>query len=120
MTSPTTPQPEAGSTPDAIAWRMLNVERALDKVVDKLDTLASSFVTHKDLEDTKAQAKEEHAAITKKIDETKLELEQDIAQVSGEVKALNRKRWIQNTLSAILGAILTLLISYAFLDLLGR
>lgn len=34
------------------------------------------------------------------------------------INGLNRRRWMQNTLSAILGVLLTLLTTYAFTDLI--
>jgi|SRR5690606_6005549 len=36
----------------------------------------------------------------------------DLQQVFGAIKEIRRQRWVQNTLSAILGATLTLLVAY--------
>lgn len=105
-----------GYTQDAIAWRVSSLETEVKtmrtEVIGKLDTMASNFVTHKDLEEAKAQAKEEHLVIEQKIDSTKNTLDQDINEVKLEVSALKRRNWVQNTLSAILGAVLAILTAY--------
>ena len=45
------PDPESvGSSQDAIAFRMLNVEKAIDRFEMKLDGLAAGFATHADIE----------------------------------------------------------------------
>ena len=46
-------------------------------------------------------------------------MERDIELLKGELKAMKRQRWIQNTLSAGFGVFITLLITYAFKDLIG-
>lgn len=55
---------------------------------------------------------EEHK---KTVFEKMLEIEQQIVDRFAQV---NKQRWIQNTLSAILGVLLTLLTTYAFTDLI--
>ena len=101
-----------GASPDAVAWRLTNVETEVkslktelklstDRLEGKLDGIASGFATHKDIEVAKSQAKLEHDLIYEKISE----LNQDM-------QGLKRRNWVQNTLSAILGSILTLLLAY--------
>lgn len=41
-------------------------------------------------------------------------------EVNDKFKALNKRTWLQNTLSAIAGAVLTLLITYFIGDLIGK
>lgn len=106
-----------GASPDAVAWRLQNVETEVrglkselktstDRLEQKLDGIASGFATHKDIEVAKEQAKLEHDAIYEKIND-----------VDREVQGLKKRNWIQNTLSAILGAILAILISYFFTNI---
>lgn len=65
-----TRQPEPfGQSPDAIAYRMGEVEKAISRVGDKLDVMAAGFVTHADIDVLKAQAKLDHDAIYKEIQE---------------------------------------------------
>ena len=59
---------------------------------DRLDLLLPTFATHEDLTQSKAE-------LLKEIN---------------EIKA---SRWVQNTLSAILGSVLTLLIGYALANI---
>ena len=62
------PEPESvGSSQDAIAFRMLNVEKAIDRFEMKLDGLAAGFATHSDIERSLQQAKLDHDAIYKDI-----------------------------------------------------
>lgn len=108
-----------GGTPDAVAWRLTSVEQGLKEtrieVKDmrqalelKLDGIASGFATHKDIEVAKEQAKLEHDAIYAKIKE-----------VEDDIKFLRKRNWVQNTLSAILGAILAVFITYFINDILN-
>ncbi len=102
----------AGSSPDAVAWRLTAVETEVrgvrselkevhSEVMKKLDGIASGFATHKDIEVAKHQAKMEHDVIYEKI-----------ADVEREVTNIKRRNWVQNTLSAILGATLAILVAY--------
>lgn len=43
----------------------------------------------------------------------------DIQELRSEIEKINSKRWVQNTLSAILGSVLALLIAY-FIQNIGR
>ena len=108
-----------GGTPDAVAWRLANVEQGLkdtrtemkdmrQALETKLDGIASGFATHKDIEVAKGQAKLEHEAIYAKINE-----------VEDEVNFLRKRNWVQNTLSAILGAILAVFVTYFINDILN-
>lgn len=110
---------QTGNSPDTVAWRLSAVEKEVkelkhdlksstDRLETKLDSIASGFATHKDIEVAKEQAQREHDAIYEKID-----------NVETDVLALRSKTWVHNTLSAILGAILTLLLAY-FINTVGR
>jgi hypothetical protein len=105
-----------GASPDAVAWRLSAVEKKVGEVestlkestkelLTKLDGISSGFATHKDIEVAKEQAKAEHDAIYEKIND-----------VEKDVLAIKKRNWVQNTLSAILGSVLTLLIGYAMLN----
>ena len=47
-------------------------------------------------------------------------LEKDVETLRGEIINIRRSKWIQNTLSAIFGAVLTLLITYIIQDIVRR
>lgn len=111
MAAPKAPQ---DNSQEVLAYRVGQLETAFDKGITKLetkiDTITSSFATKVELEELESHATVEHKRIEKKIDDTKITLE-------GEMKSMKSSRWIQNTLSAIFGAVLTLLISYFFNDI---
>lgn len=103
---------QAGSSPDAVAWRLTAVETEVrgvrselkevhSEVMRKLDGISSGFATHKDIEVAKHQAKMEHDAIYEKIND-----------VEREISHIKKRNWVQNTLSAVLGAVLAILIAY--------
>ena len=94
-------------TPETIAYRLTQVENAVKELTKKIDGVVSGFATHKDIEVARNQAQVEHDAIYEKI-----------ADVEQDVLAIKRRNWIQNTLSAILGSILTILLTYVLLDIL--
>lgn len=94
-------------TPETIAYRLTQVENAVKELTKKIDGVISGFATHKDIEIAKEQARLEHDTIYEKI-----------ADVEQDVLALKKRNWIQNTLSAILGSILTILLTYVLLDIL--
>ena len=50
---------------------------------------------------------------------TKTEFKEEIIEIRNQVGAISKRSWIQNTLSAILGAVLTLLVSY-FISNIGK
>lgn len=117
-TTPTTP-PLAGSSPDAVSWRLSQVEfsvketqaeikSARTELLQKIDSITAGFATHKDIEVAKEQAKLEHDAIYEKISD----VETQVKGVKKEVKDIRTRNWIQNTLSAVLGSILTFLLLY--------
>lgn len=117
--SNTIKQNGAGSSPDAVAWRLSAVESevkevrseltsAKNELLTKLDKISGIFATYKDVEAVQSQSKLEHEAIYEKI-----------SDVEQEVSALKKRNWVQNTLSAILGSVLTLLIGYAVLNILN-
>lgn len=118
--SNTIKQNGAGSSPDAVAWRLSAVESevkevrseltsAKNELLTKLDKISGIFATYKDVEAVQSQSKLEHEAIYEKI-----------SDVEQEVSALKKRNWVQNTLSAILGSVLTLLIGYAVLNILNQ
>ena len=93
--------------PETIAYRLTQVENAVKELTKKIDGVISGFATYKDIEIAKEQARLEHDAIYEKI-----------ADVEQDVLAIKRHNWIQKTLSAILGSILTILLTYVLLDIL--
>lgn len=100
--------PQMGEdSPAVLAYRVGELEKAsrqgFKELGDKLELMSHNFATHKDIEVAKEQAKMEHEAIYSEIEDIK-----------EDVKSLKNKNWIHNTLSAILGAVLALLIAYAF------
>lgn len=93
--------------PETIAYRLTQVENAVKELTNKLDGVISGFATHKDIEVAKAQAKLEHDAIYEKI-----------ADVEKDVLNLKSRNWVYNTMSAILGSILTFLLLYFLQDVI--
>ena len=119
-----------GGTPDAVAWRLANVEQGLkdtrtemkdmrQALETKLDGIASGFATHKDIGVAKGQAKLEHEAIYEKINEVEDDVISLRKEVKDEVNFLRKRNWVQNTLSAILGAILAVFVTYFINDILN-
>lgn len=99
--------PQMGEdSPAVLAYRVGQLEKithdGFQQLYDKLDMMSSVFATHKDIEVAKAQAKKEHEAIYGEIEDMK-----------EDMKVLKKKTWVQNTLSAVLGAVLALLVTYA-------
>lgn len=108
MPNTNTEQPINGEdSPAVLAYRVGQLEKSLttgfQKLNDKLDVMSCTFATHKDVEAAQLQAELEHKAIY-----------EDIEDIQGEVDAIKKQKWVQNTLSAIFGAVLALLVSYAF------
>ena len=100
--------PQTGEdSPAVLAYRVGELEKAsrqgFKTLCEKLENMSSNFATHKDIDVAKAQSKLEHDAIYA-----------EIGVVKEDVRNLQKKTWIQNTLSAVLGAVLALLIAYAF------
>jgi len=100
--------PQTGEdSPAVLAYRVGELEKAsregFKDISIKLELMAGNFATHKDIEVAKKQAQMEHEAIYNELEDVKR-----------DVKGLQKKTWIQNTLSAILGAILAMLTAYAF------
>ena len=94
-------------TPETIAYRLTQVENAVKELTKKIDGVISGFVTHKDIEVAKEQAKLEHDAIYEKI-----------ADVERDVLGIKSKNWIYNILSAIFGSVLTFLVLYFLQDII--
>ncbi len=91
-------QPESvGSSQDAIAFRMLNVEKALDRFEMKLDGLATGFATHADIERSRQQAKIDHDAIYK-----------DIRDIDVRVKDI--QKWKDGIIGKVAGAAILMLV----------
>jgi len=93
-------------TPETIAYRLTQVENAVKELTKKIDGVISGFATHKDIEVAKQQAKLEHDAIYEKI-----------GDVETDVNSLKSRNWVNNTLSAILGSVLTFLLLYFLQDI---
>lgn len=99
--------PTDEDNPAVLAYRVGELEKASREgfkiIGEKLEQMSMNYATHKDVGVAKQQAKMEHEAIYSEIEDIK-----------EDVKSLRKKTWIQNTLSAILGAILAMLTAYAF------
>lgn len=100
------------NSPAVLAYRVGELEKAsrqgFKELSDKLESMTHNFATHRDIEVAKQQAKMEHEAIY-----TELEIVKD------DVRSLKKKTWVNNTLSAILGGVLALLIANAFAHWVG-
>lgn len=99
--------PTDEDNPAVLAYRVGELEKASREgfkiIGEQLEQMSMNYATHKDVGVAKQQAKMEHEAIYSEIEDIK-----------EDVKSLRKKTWIQNTLSAILGAILAMLTAYAF------
>ena len=100
--------PQMGEdSPAVLAYRVGELEKAsregFKTLTEKFDNLSHNFATHKDIEVAKEQAKMEHEAIYAELEDVKT-----------DVASLKKKTWVQNTLSAIFGAVIALLTAYAF------
>lgn len=108
-------------TQAVLAYRVGQLEKSqiegFKSLGEKLDSITHNFVTRSDMAALEKQATAEHAAIRVKMDTIRETLENDILDVKRDVGALQKQRWIQNTLSAVLGAILAILISYFFTNI---
>jgi len=97
-------------SPAVLAYRVGELEKTsregFKTLHSKLEAMSSQFATHADINSAKEQAKMEHDVIYSEIEDVK-----------NDIKLLKKKTWVQNTLSAILGAILTILIAYVFNDI---
>lgn len=120
-------------TPAVIAWRVGQLEIALkefqqenqrgflsvqESIVKLNETLAQHYMTKAEANSLEKQATLEHNAIKLKIEETRTELDADIISVRTEIKDLKKRNWVQNTLSAIAGALLALATAYIFNDII--
>lgn len=105
--------PQTGEdSPAVLAYRVGELEKAsregFKQISIKLELMAGNFATHKDIEVAKNQAKMEHETIYVELEDIK-----------EDIKTLKKKTWIQNTLSAVFGAVLALLTAYAFNGIFG-
>lgn len=102
--------PTGEDNPAVLAYRVGELEKASREgfkiIGEKLEHMSLNYATHKDVGVAKQQAKLEHNAIYSELDDVK-----------SDIQSLKKKTWVQNTLSAILGAVLTLLIAYVFNDI---
>lgn len=108
------PSQEQGVTPEVIAWRVSQLEKTTSEGFKALNATikeaTSTFATNAKVDELVANATEGHERIEEKIDTVDRHLR-------GEISALKRKSWVQNTLSAICGAVLTLLVAYLINDI---
>ena len=103
---PITSPPLGEDSPAVLAYRVGQLEKAsregFKELGEKLEAMSHNFATHKDIEAAQQQAEMEHEAIHVEIN-----------SIKDDIKSLQKRTWIQNTLSAILGAILAMLVTYA-------
>ena len=105
--------PQTGEdSPAVLAYRVGELEKAsregFKELGIKLELMTHNFATHKDIETTKAQAELEHKAIY-----------EELQDVKKDVEKLQKKTWLQNTLSAIFGAVMALLVAHALNGILN-
>lgn len=96
---------ETKDTPVVLAYRVgqleIAVQSGLTEVKNQLINLQHDFATKQELAALQREAELEHSVIRA-----------DIHDVDVKVDNINKKRWIQNTLSSILGAVTTLLVGF--------
>ena len=87
-------------SPAVLAYRVGQLEKStaagFKTLGEKLDKMSCTFVTFKDLENALTNADIAHKELQEEIDSVK------------------KQKWIQNTLSAVFGVVITLLVTYAF------
>ena len=91
-------------SPAVLAYRVGQLEKSTSAgfkaLSAQLDKMSCTFVTFKDLDIAITNSNLVHDSIKK------------------DIKSIQKQKWIQNTLSAMFGAVLSLLISYAFTSIL--
>lgn len=101
-----------GASPDAVAWRLTNVETEVkslkeelktstDTIHTKLDNIASGFATHKDIENAIQQGRKEHDLIYLKIQE----VESDVAVLKTRDGLKQTLLWVGLVASAIINIV---------------
>lgn len=92
---------------EVLAYRVGELEKAsrqgFKEIGERLEIMSTNFATHKDIQLAKEQAKVEHNTIYA-----------DLEVIRDDVQTLKEKSWMQNSLSAVFGAVLALLTAYAF------
>ena len=87
-------------SPAVLAYRVGQLEKStaagFKALGEKLDKMSCTFVTFKDLDNAIADAGIAHDMLQK------------------DIKNIQKQKWVQNTLSILFGAVLTLLVTYAF------
>lgn len=95
------------SCDEVLAYRVGELEKAsrqgFKEIGERLEIMSTNFATHKDIQLAKEQAKVEHNTIYA-----------DLEVIREDVETLKKKTWMQNSLSAVFGAVLALLTAYAF------
>ena len=101
--------------PKVLAYRVGQLEVAVkegfDIVTTKIDNISKNFVSKRELEELEERASIEHRRIEQKIKDTRLDVDSRIDGVKQELEEIRKHKWVQNTLSAILGAALTILVA---------
>lgn len=104
--------PNGDDSPSVIAYRVKKLEdlqaEGFKSLSKKLDDIASGFATKDDLIVAQKAADKEHEIIYERI-----------ADAEKDILAIHSRRWVQNTLSAILGAVIAILVAF-FLQNIGR
>mgnify|MGYP003594092949 CR=1 FL=1 len=94
-------------SPAVLAYRVGQLEKSsregFKEISQKLDNMSCVFATQKDVENAQSEATMEHEAIRN-----------ELKDVEDTISTIKKEKWVQNTLSALLGAIMSLLVAYAF------
>lgn len=96
-----------GAVEEAVKETRADLKEIHSEIMLKLDVMSKGFATHKDIELAKDQAELEHRTIYGRIND-----------VEEEIHNIKKRSWVQNTLSAAFGVLLTLLITYAFTNII--
>jgi len=84
----------------------------------KLDDYTAQFATHQDLEILKDKSDAQHTISCNEAAAARKEIFDDLSSLTVIVHSMRKRNWIMNTLSAILGAVITLLVGY-FISTIG-
>lgn len=102
-------------TPIGVAVRVGTLEKTqaewFPKIDKKLDDISRNSASKEDIKRVEREIKDVTFVLDKKVDKTDFEKHK---------KDESKNRWVQNTLSAVFGVLLALLVTYIFNDIFRR